>query len=146
MFISLINDHYFSDFDWSNQIRDNKTCSFLRDIRTLITLNVTAADITTPLFKFVHIIIGSVGKFPSSPPAHAIDRVARLPRAPCLPARGNRLGGIAFYHANGSCRAIPACRDEINHEDMAARGEFFRNYHLQCYLPNRMTVILKISM
>ena len=35
-----------------------------------------------------------------------------------------------FYHVNGSCRAIPAYRDEINHEDMAARGEFFRSYHL----------------
>ena len=71
-----------------------------------------------------------------------LERVARLPGAPCLRlpargillccplARGTRLGGIAFYHVNGSCRAIPACRDEINHEVIVARGEFFRNYHL----------------
>ena len=59
-----------------------------------------------------------------------LDGVARLPGAPCLLARGTRLGGIAFYHVNGSCRAIPTCRDEINYEDMAARSEFFRSYHL----------------
>ena len=51
-------------------------------------------------------------------------------KQPCLLAQGTRLGGIAFYHVNGSCRAIPASRDEINHEDMAARGEFFRSYPL----------------
>ena len=50
-------------------------------------------------------------------------------RAVCLLARGTRLGGIAFYHVSGSRRAISACRDEINHEDMAAEGEFFRSYH-----------------
>ena len=55
-----------------------------------------------------------------------LDRVARLPGAPCLLARGTWLGGIAFYHVNGSCRAIPVCRDEINHEDMTARGEVYR--------------------
>ena len=58
-----------------------------------------------------------------------LDRVARLPGAPCLLARGTRLGGIA-----SPCKrfvpAITACQDEINHEDMAARGEFFRSYHL----------------
>ena len=59
-----------------------------------------------------------------------LDRVACLPRVPCLLARDTQLGGIAFYHVNSSCRAIPACRDEINHEDMAARGEFFRSYYL----------------
>ena len=59
-----------------------------------------------------------------------LDRVAHLRGAPCLLARGARLGGIAFYHANGLCRAIPACRDEMNQEDMPARGEFFRSYHL----------------
>ena len=57
-------------------------------------------------------------------------RVTCLPGAPCLLARGTRLGGIALYHVNDSCRAIPACRDEINREDMAARGKFFRSYHL----------------
>ena len=36
-----------------------------------------------------------------------LDRVARLPGAPCLLARGTRLGGIVFYYVNGSCRAIP---------------------------------------
>ena len=59
-----------------------------------------------------------------------LDRVARLPGAPCLLARATRLGGVAFYHVNGSCRAIPANRGEINRENMAARGEFFRSYHL----------------
>ena len=59
-----------------------------------------------------------------------LDRVARLPWAPCLLARGTRLGGVAFYHVNGSCRAISANRDEINSENMVARGELFRSYHL----------------
>ena len=36
----------------------------------------------------------------------------------------------SFLHVNGSCRAIPANRGEINHENMAARCEFFRCYHL----------------
>ena len=36
-----------------------------------------------------------------------LDRVARLPGAPCLLARGKWLGGIAFYHVNRSCWAIP---------------------------------------
>ena len=58
-----------------------------------------------------------------------LDRVARLTRAPCLLAWGTRLGGIAFYHVNGSCRAISANRGEINRENMAARGEFFSSYH-----------------
>ena len=59
-----------------------------------------------------------------------LDRVARLPVAPCLLAGGTRQGGVAFYHVNGSCRAIPANRSEINRENMAARGQFFRSYHL----------------
>ena len=59
-----------------------------------------------------------------------LDRVAHLPGAPCLLARGTRLGGVAVYHVNGSCRAIPANRGEINCENMAARGECFRSYHL----------------
>ena len=61
-----------------------------------------------------------------------LDRVARLPRAPCLLARGTRLGGVAFCHENGSSRAISAnrSRGEINRENMAARGEYFRSYHL----------------
>ena len=59
-----------------------------------------------------------------------LDRVASLPGAPCLLARGTRLGGIALYHVNGSCRAIPASRGEINRENMAAWGKFFRSYHL----------------
>ena len=52
-----------------------------------------------------------------------LDRVARLPGAPCLPARGTRLGGVAFY------RLSRLSRGEINRENMAARGEFFRSYH-----------------
>ena len=49
-----------------------------------------------------------------------LDRAARLPGAPCLLA-----GGIAFFYVNGSCRAIPASRGEINRENRAARGELF---------------------
>ena len=56
-----------------------------------------------------------------------LDRVARLPGAPCLLARVTRLGGIAFYPVNGSCRAIPASRGEINHENMAC---ILHGYHL----------------
>ena len=59
-----------------------------------------------------------------------LDRVARLPEAPCLLARGTQLGGVAFCHVNGSSRAISANRDEINRENMAARSEYFRSYHL----------------
>ena len=62
-----------------------------------------------------------------------LDRVARLPGAPCLLAQGTRLGGVAFYHVNGSCRTIPANRGEINRKNMVARGEFFRSYHLPVY-------------
>ena len=59
-----------------------------------------------------------------------LDRVACLPRAPCLLARGTRLGEVAFYHTNGSRRATLGSRGEINRENMAPRGEFFRSYHL----------------
>ena len=59
-----------------------------------------------------------------------LDRVARLPGAPCLLARSTWLGGVAFYHVNGSCQTIPANRGEINRKNMVARGEFFRSYHL----------------
>ena len=59
-----------------------------------------------------------------------LDRVANPRGASCLLARGTRLGGIAFYHVNGLCRAIPACRDKTNQEDMPSRGEVFRSYHL----------------
>ena len=59
-----------------------------------------------------------------------LDRVARLPGAPCLLSRSTRLGGVAFYHVNCSCRAIPVNRGDINRGNMAARGEFFRSYHL----------------
>ena len=59
------------------------------------------------------------------------DRVAhRLPGAPCLLARGTRLGGEAFCHVNGSSRAILANRGEIDCENMAERSEYFRSYHL----------------
>ena len=62
-----------------------------------------------------------------------LDRVACLPGAPCLLARGTRLGGVAFCHVNGSNRAISgfsANRGEINRENMAARSEYFRSYYL----------------
>ena len=59
-----------------------------------------------------------------------LDRVTRLPGAPCLLARGTQLGGVAFYHVNGSYRAIPVNRGEKNSENMAAPGELFRSYHL----------------
>ena len=59
-----------------------------------------------------------------------LDRVACLPGAPCLLARGTRLGEVAFYHTNGSRRATLGSRGEINRENMAPRGEFFRSYHL----------------
>ena len=55
---------------------------------------------------------------------------SRLPGAPCLLVRGTRLGGVSFYHVNGSCRAIPANGGEINSENVAARGDFVRSYHL----------------
>ena len=59
-----------------------------------------------------------------------LDRVARLPWAPCLLARGTQLGRVAFCPVNGSSRAISANRGEINRENMAARSEYFRSYHL----------------
>ena len=59
-----------------------------------------------------------------------LDRVARLPGAPCLLARGTRLGGVAFCHVNGSNRAISANRGEINRENVTAQSEYFRSYHL----------------
>ena len=59
-----------------------------------------------------------------------LDRVARLPGAPCLLARGTRLSGVAFCHVNGSSRAISDNQGEINREKTAARSEYFRSYHL----------------
>ena len=53
-----------------------------------------------------------------------LDRVARLPGAPCLLAQGTRLGGVAFCHVNGSSQAISANRGEINCKNMAARSEY----------------------
>ena len=47
---------------------------------------------------------------------YMLDRVSRLLGAPCLLARGTRLGGVACYHVNCWCRAIPANRGEINRE------------------------------
>ena len=61
---------------------------------------------------------------------YILNKVARLPGVPCLLARGIGLGGVAFYHVNGSCRAILANRGEINRENMAVRGVFFHSYHL----------------
>ena len=61
---------------------------------------------------------------------YMLDRVARLPGAPCLLARGTQLGGVAFCRVNGSSWAISANRGQINHENMAAQSEYFRSYHL----------------
>ena len=61
---------------------------------------------------------------------YILDRVARLPGAPCLLARGTRLGGVPFCHVNGSSWAISANRGEINRGNMAARSKYFRSYHL----------------
>lgn len=72
---------------------------------------------------------------------YMLDRVAHLPGAPCLLARGTQLGGIAFYHVNVLCRPNPDCQGGINCWNMAAQGEFF-----QYYLLHRMTVNLKMSM
>ena len=59
-----------------------------------------------------------------------LDRVACLPGAPCLLAWGNRLGGVAFYHVKGSCRAIPANRGKINRKNMVVPLKLFCSYHL----------------
>ena len=59
-----------------------------------------------------------------------LDRVAHLPGAPCLLARGTRLGRVAFRHVNDSSRAILVNRGEINLENMAAQSEYFRSYQL----------------
>ena len=56
-----------------------------------------------------------------SPPTRGT--LSTCPRHPAI-------GGVAFYHVNGSCQAIRANRGEINRENMAARGEFFRSCHL----------------
>ena len=50
-----------------------------------------------------------------------LDRVAcLLGGALCLLARGTRLAGVAFYHVNGSCRAILASRGQINRKNTVA--------------------------
>ena len=59
-----------------------------------------------------------------------LDRVARLPWAPCLLPRDTWLGGVAICRVNGSCQVILANRGEINRENMAVRGHFFHSYHL----------------
>ena len=60
-----------------------------------------------------------------------LDKVARLSGTLCLFARDTRLGGIAFYLVNGSCRAICARLGEKNRANMmAARGKLFRSCHL----------------
>ena len=61
-----------------------------------------------------------------------LGRVTRLPGAPCLLDRGTRLGGIAFYHVNGWCQAIPGSRGEINRENIVVRGKFFYAESVEC--------------
>ena len=52
-----------------------------------------------------------------------LDRIARLPGAPCLLARGTQLGEIAFYYVKGLCWAILGSQGEINRANS-------RSYHL----------------
>ena len=54
-----------------------------------------------------------------------LDRIARLPGCLGQVDRVPRLGGIAFYHVNVLCRAIPGSRGEINRENIVLRAEFF---------------------
>ena len=61
-----------------------------------------------------------------------LDRVARLPGAPCLLDRGTQLGEIAFYHVHGSCRAVPGSRGEIKRENIVLRGDFFYAESVEC--------------
>ena len=62
-----------------------------------------------------------------------LERIVSLPGVPCLLDRGNWLDGIAFYHVNSSCQAIPASRGEpINCENIVARGEFFYTESVEC--------------
>ena len=61
-----------------------------------------------------------------------LDWVARLPGAPCLLDRGTQLGGIAFYHVNGSCRAIPGSQGEINRVNIVLGGDFFYAESVEC--------------
>ena len=61
-----------------------------------------------------------------------LDWVARLPGCLGQVDRVPRLGGIAFYHVNGSCRAIPGSRGKKNHENIVLRGEFFYAESVEC--------------
>ena len=61
-----------------------------------------------------------------------LDRVARLPGCLGQVDRVPWLGGIAFYHVNGSCWAIPGSQGEINHENVVLRGEFFYAESVEC--------------
>ena len=59
-----------------------------------------------------------------------LDRVAHLPRAPCLLAQDIQLGGIAFYHVNSLCQAIPASRGEIATKTWQHKvNYFFHSYY-----------------
>ena len=64
--------------------------------------------------KFLYVSLENASKRlhakQGSPPARGT-----LSTCPGHPARRD---SISFYHVNGSCRAIPACRDEISREDM----------------------------
>ena len=64
-----------------------------------------------------------------------LDRVARLTGAPCLLARGTRLGGVAFFHVNSLSWAISANQGEINCENTAAQHEYFRTCTCSHHLP-----------
>ena len=59
-----------------------------------------------------------------------LDRVPAYQGHPVYLPRGTQRGGVAFCHVNGSRQAISANRGEINRQNMAARSEYFRSYHL----------------
>ena len=60
------------------------------------------------------------------------DRVARLSGCLGQVDRVPWLGGIAFYHVNGSCLAIPGSRGVINRENIVLGREFFYAESVEC--------------
>ena len=57
-----------------------------------------------------------------------LDRVARLTGALCLIAQGTRLGGVAFYHVNGTCRV--SWLTELSAKIWWREVNIFLSYHL----------------
>ena len=53
-----------------------------------------------------------------------LDRVARLPGAPCLLTRGTRLGRIiAFYHVNRPLEIFQSKQSNYRHKQMKKKDE-----------------------